>query len=180
MNSHLELQRTEEPIDSTLESSPSKEEPPFLDLDIDAWTQKEQHSILNLSHWLSASLTIPQISTPPSPTPISIQLALPLPPPTTMTTTTKPIKLHIGIPKSYDSSFKTPKQWLNAIQLYLLVNTKVYNNDDKKITFVLSYMTKGSALTWATTFCKNAIDATGTVILGTYPDFITKFNKAFK
>ena len=180
MNLHLELWRIEEPIDSTLESSPSMKEPPFLDLDIDAWIQEEQDSTLDLSHWLSASLTIPQISTPPSPTLISIQPVFPLPPSTTMTTTAKPIKLHINIPKSCDSSFKTPKQWPNVIQLYLLVNTEVYNNDDKKITFVLSYTTKGSALTWATTFCKNAIDATGTVTLGTYPDFIAKFNKAFK
>ena len=97
-----------------------------------------------------------------------------------MTTTTKPIELCIIIPEPYDGSFKTSKQWLNAIQLYLLVNTEVYNNDDKKITFILLYMTKGSALTWAATFCENAIDATGIITLGTYSDFITKFNKAFK
>ena len=42
--------------------------------------------------------------------------------------------------------------------------------------FVLSYMTKGSALTWATTFRENSVDATGTVILGTYTNFIAKFN----
>ena len=41
-------------------------------------------------------------------------------------------------------------------------------------------MTKGSALTWVATFYKNTIDTTGTVTLGTYSDFVTKFNKAFK
>ena len=97
-----------------------------------------------------------------------------------MTTTAKPIELRIGTPKAYDGSFETSRQWLNAVQLYLLVNEDVYNNDDKKIAFVLSYMTKGSALTWATTFRENSVDATGTVTLGTYVNFIAKFNEDFK
>ena len=41
-------------------------------------------------------------------------------------------------------------------------------------------MTKASALTWATTFRENSVDVTGTVILGTYMNFITKFNEDFK
>ena len=97
-----------------------------------------------------------------------------------MTTTAKPIKLQIGTPKAYDGSFETSKQWLNAVQLYLLVNDDSYNNDDKKITFILFYMTKGSALTWAATFHENAVDATGTITLGMYSNFITKFNEDFK
>ena len=97
-----------------------------------------------------------------------------------MTTTTKPIELQIGTPKAYDSSFKTLRQWLNTVQLYLLVNEDVYNNDDKKIAFILSYMTKGSTLTWATTFHENSVDTTGTITLGTYPNFIAKFNEDFK
>ena len=97
-----------------------------------------------------------------------------------MTTTAKPIELWIGTPKAYNSSFETLKQWLNTVQLYLLVNKDIYNNDDKKITFVLSYMTKGSALTWAAIFHENAIYATRTVILRTYSNFIAKFNEDFK
>ena len=41
-------------------------------------------------------------------------------------------------------------------------------------------MTKGSALTWAATFRENSVDVTGTVTLGTYVNFITKFNEDFK
>jgi hypothetical protein len=40
-------------------------------------------------------------------------------------------------------------------------------------------MSKGSALTWATTYRQTAISGT-TVTLGTYTDFLTKFNSAFK
>ena len=186
MNPHWGLQRTEEPIDSTSESSPSEEEPLFFDLDVNIQTQEEQDNTLDLSHQLLASLTLPQVPTPPSPTLITTQPTFPLLPPplptplVTMTTTTKPIELRIGTPEAHDGFFKTSKQWLNAVQLYLLMNEDVYNNDDKKITFVLFYMTKGSALTWATTFHENSVDATDTIILGTYPNFITKFNEDFK
>ena len=41
-------------------------------------------------------------------------------------------------------------------------------------------MTKGSALTWAATFWENSIDTAGTVTLGTYVNFIIKFNEDFK
>ena len=97
-----------------------------------------------------------------------------------MTTTAKLIELCIGIPELYSRSFETSKQWLNAVQLSLLVNAEVYNNNDKKIAFILSYMTKGSVLTWAATFHENTVDATGTMTLETYSNFVTKFNKAFK
>ena len=118
MNPCWELQRTEEPINSTSESSSSEEEPPFLDLDINVQTQEEQDNTLNLSHQLSASLTLPQVSTPPSSTLIATQPTFPLPLPspfnpplvptlTTMTTTAKPIELHIGTSKAYDGSFET-------------------------------------------------------------------------
>ena len=188
MNPHWGLWRTEEPIDSTSKSSPSKEEPLFFDLDIDVQTQEEQDNTLDHLHQLLVNLTIPQIPTPPSPTLISTQPIFPfLPPPpppvipypTAMTTIAKSIELHIGILESYDRPFETFKQWLNVVQLYLLVNTEVYNNN-KKFAFILLYMIKGSALTWAATFHKNVINATGTITLGTYPDFMTKFNKAFK
>ena len=186
MNPRWRLRRTKEPIDSTSQSSPSEEEPLFLDPDIDVWPQEELDNSLDLSHQLSASLTLPQTPTPPSPTSIATQPTLPLlppPPPTppiTKTTTAKPIELWIGASEAYDGSFETSRQWLNAIQLYLLINEDVYNNDDKKFVFVLSYMTKGSALTWATTFRENSVNATGTVTLGTYINFITKFNEDFK
>ena len=97
-----------------------------------------------------------------------------------MTTTAKPIELQIGTPEAYNGSFETSRQWLNAIQLYLLVNEDIYNNDNKKIAFVLFYMTKGSTLTWAATFRENSVDTTGTVILGIYVNFIAKFNEDFK
>ena len=65
------------------------------------------------------------------------------------------------------------------MRFYLLVNNKVYDTDNKMIAFALSYITKGSALTWATTFRQNTISGT-TIAMGTFSDFITKFETAFK
>ena len=185
MNPRWGPRRTEEPIDSTSESSSSKEEPPFLDPDIDVQPQEELDNSLDLSHQLSASLTLPWTPILPSPTPIATQPTFPfLPPPPApsviMTTTAKPIELRISTPEAYDGSFETSRQCLNAVQLYLLINEDIYNNNDKKIVFILSYMTKGFALTWAATFWENSVNTTGTVILGTYVNFIAKFNKDFK
>ena len=65
---------------------------------------------------------------------------------------TKPTELHIRVPDAYDGSYETATEWLNAIRFYLIVNKPVYNTDEKQIAFALSYMNKGSAATWASTF----------------------------
>ena len=93
--------------------------------------------------------------------------------------TTKPTELRISIPEAFDSSYERSMHWLHAVQFYLLVNKAVYDTDKKQITFALSYITKGSALTWASTFCQSAISGT-LFTLRTFADFITKFNTMFK
>ena len=68
---------------------------------------------------------------------------------------------------------------MNTVQFYLVVNKAVYDTDKKKITFALSYMTKGSALTWATIFRTNCISGT-TISFGSFADFVTAFETLFK
>ena len=92
---------------------------------------------------------------------------------------TKPTKLRIGTPEAFDGSYDKSQHWLHAVQFYLLVNRAVYDTDDKQIAFALSYMTKGSALTWTATFCQSAITGTS-FTLGTFADFVAKFNTMFK
>ena len=92
---------------------------------------------------------------------------------------TKPTELRIGTPEAFDGSYEKSMHWLHAVQFYLLVNKAVYDTDEKQIAFTLLYMTKGSALTWASTFRQSAISGTA-FTLGTFADFITKFNTAFK
>ena len=65
---------------------------------------------------------------------------------------TKPTKLQLGKPKAFNGSYETMISWMYSIQFYLIVNKKSYDTDAKKIAFTLSYMTEGSALTWANIF----------------------------
>ena len=94
-------------------------------------------------------------------------------------TTTKPTELCLGTLEAYDSSFDKSRSWINMVQFYLAVNKAVYDTDEKKIAFAHSYITKGSALIWATTFCTNCISGT-TISFGTFTDFITAFKTSFK
>ena len=69
-----------------------------------------------------------------------------------LSTTVKPTELQLGKPKAFNGFYETAISWMHSIQFYLAVNETSYNNDAKKIAFALSYMTEGSALTWADTF----------------------------
>ena len=93
--------------------------------------------------------------------------------------TTKPTKLRLGTLEHFDGSFDKSKAWMNTVQFYLIVNKAVYDTDEKKIAFTLSYMTKGSALTWASTFHTSCISGT-TISFGSFTDFVTAFETSFK
>ena len=94
-------------------------------------------------------------------------------------TTTKPTELRLGTPEAFDSSFNKSHTWMNTVQFYLVVNKAVYDSDEKKIAFALSYMTKGSAVTWVTTFRTSCISGI-TISFGSFADFVTTFETSFK
>ena len=91
----------------------------------------------------------------------------------------KPMELRISVPEAFNGSYDKSQHWLHAVQFYLLINKAVYDTDDKQIAFALSYMTQGSALTWAMTFRQSTIAGT-LFTLGTFADCVAKFNSAFK
>ena len=80
---------------------------------------------------------IPTGVTPPAP-------VAPAPQPSTKIT-----EIHISCPNEYDGKAETTQAWLNSIWLYLLINHALYHNNDRKITYALSYMKRGFAATWA-------------------------------
>ena len=112
--------------------------------------------LINQPHPLLASLPPPNLR-PPISSPM-------------LSTTVKPTELQLGKPKAFNGSYETVISWMHSIQFYLMVNETSYSNDMKKIAFALSYMTEGSAQTWAETFQENAINGTA-VTLGTWDDF---------
>ena len=91
-------------------------------------------------------------------------------------TSVKPTELHLNTPKAYDGSPTTAKYWLNSVRTYLLINKDVYFTDDKKVGYALSFMTEGTAKSWAAVRTQSALDASS---FGTFPDFIKDFQTTF-
>jgi hypothetical protein len=74
-------------------------------------------------------------------------------------TNPKPTELQLGASKAFDGSAAEALIFINSVQMYLLVNETVYDSDAKQITYALSHMTEGSALTWASTFRAKALSS---------------------
>ena len=86
-------------------------------------------------------------------------------------------EIRIGFPNEYDGKAETAQAWLDSICLYLLINQALYHNDDRKITYTLSYMKKGSTATWAEVHCQQGF---ANQSLRTFIAFKTDFEKAFR
>ena len=67
---------------------------------------------------------------------------------------------------------------METVQIYLHVNKEIYDTDESRIAFALSFMKQGSAKTWASTIIKEALKTT-TPNFGTFPTFVAKFQAAF-
>ena len=97
---------------------------------------------------------------------------------TTTQAALKPQELKLGQPSIFDGNPKKARAWINNTQLYLLVNKDVYNHNDKKIAFALSFMKEGVAVLWALTETE-AVFVRSPPGFGTWTNFIKKFNDSF-
>ena len=93
--------------------------------------------ILFYHEMTSSPVTITMSNVPAGPAP-------PAPQPSTKIT-----EIHIGCPDEYNRKAETAQAWLDSVRLYILINQVLYHDDNRKITYALSYMKKGSAATWA-------------------------------
>jgi hypothetical protein len=57
-------------------------------------------------------------------------------------------ELNLNKPEPFDGNRNGFKQVLQNVKVYMDVNHETYNNDLRKIAFVLSFMTTGSVATW--------------------------------
>ena len=64
------------------------------------------------------------------------------------------------------------------MQLYLLVNKDIYNDDDRKIAYALSFMREGSAALWSLTETEAALKR-NPPNFGTWQGFLNKFSASF-
>jgi Domain of unknown function (DUF4939) len=61
-------------------------------------------------------------------------------------------ELNLNKSEAFDGNRDGFKKFLQNIEVYMDVNHEMYNNDLRKIAFVLSFMATGSAATWKTQF----------------------------
>ena len=73
-----------------------------------------------------------------------------------MATDDKNGSVKLNLPKVFDGSRDKFKKFLQTTEIYLGINKKVYDDDLKKIGFILSFMTEGQAEAWADQFVKEA------------------------
>jgi Retrotransposon gag protein len=71
------------------------------------------------------------------------------------------------------------------IYVYLKVNRLIYNNNEKKISFILSYLADGDTAVWKQQFIQTKIEEseeakTDEASWGTYKDFVKALKKTFQ
>lgn len=113
----------------------------------------------------SASTSTPT-PPPPAPTPL----------PTPMSSTPKPTELKIHLPVDFNGDCTKTKEFVLNCRMYLKINDEIYNDDNKKILFVLSYMRGGTAGPWKEDFYNTAITKNN---FGSYKDLMAAIEKAF-
>jgi hypothetical protein len=75
--------------------------------------------------------------------------------------------------------------FMQDIYIYLKVNRNIYDNDDKKISFILSYLTGGDAAIWKQQLIQTKIeeheqDKTKEPDWGTYTGFVEALKETFQ
>jgi hypothetical protein len=94
-----------------------------------------------------------------------------------------PKELNLNKPEAFNGNWDGFKKFLQNIEVYMDINHETYNNDLRKIVFVLSFMTTESAATWKAQFIKEAYTkpapANPNDRLGTYTQFRKDLIEAF-
>ena len=76
----------------------------------------------------------------------------------------------VAKPLTFNGSLTTYNAWRRSLTLYMAVTTTKFPDDTTKIACALSYMSEGTASTWAQAFFEDK-NTTGTFTPGTWNDF---------
>jgi hypothetical protein len=92
-------------------------------------------------------------------------------------------ELNLNKPDTFDGNREGFKKFLQDVKVYMDVNHEMYNNNLRKITFVLSFMMTGSAATWKAQFIDEAYNKPAPTNLndrlGTYTTFRKELLETF-
>ena len=79
-----------------------------------------------------------------------------------------PKEIRINLLKEFSGFQSQAGPFLQDVTLYLSLNQEVYNDDNKKIIFALSFMNSGPAQVWKESFITQKTNANGSINLGTW------------
>lgn len=88
-------------------------------------------------------------------------------------------ELRINPPSSFSGKRSEFPGFVDDFKLYLKVKRPSYDNDDKKISFVLSFFDKGEAAQWKTSFIRDKTTQDGEIELGSWDAFLTRLEEDF-
>jgi hypothetical protein len=92
-------------------------------------------------------------------------------------------ELNLNKPEPFDGNRDSFKKFLQNVEVYMDVNHETYNNNLRKIAFILSFMVTGSAATWKAQFIDEAYarptPPNPNDRLGTYTQFRKDLMEAF-
>jgi Ty3 transposon capsid-like protein len=92
-------------------------------------------------------------------------------------------ELNLNKPEPFDGNRENFKKFLQNVEVYMDVNHETYNNDLRKIAFILSFMATESAATWKAQFIEEAYARPAPAVpnnqLGTYAQFRKDLMEAF-
>ena len=92
-------------------------------------------------------------------------------------------KIELNPPKPFTGKRTDLRRFLQDTFVFLTINKQHYDNDDKKIAFVMSFMTEGDAALWKEEFIgkviRDCVTRGDDVSFGTYKGFIESLEKSF-
>ena len=92
-----------------------------------------------------------------------------------------PKELSLNKPDGFTGKHEKFTAWLLSVRTYLMMNTHVYDTDEKQIGFTLSYMTGGSALAFKENYIEGCIsDGLNFFITESFAAFVQKLKNVYE
>ena len=88
-------------------------------------------------------------------------------------------EIKIGQPAMYDRKARDASYWIRLIHAYISLNSHIYDIDNKKVMFILSFCREGATNSWALGCYKNAMKDDGTFMFLAWKTFCKDFAKTF-
>ena len=96
-------------------------------------------------------------------------------------TGSSPKELSLNKPKGFTSEHEKFTTWLLSLRTYLMMNAHIYDTDEKRIGFTLSYMTGGSALAFKENYIKGCVaDGIDFYIVESFAEFVQKLKNVYE